>query len=59
MINLGAIESPLYLPCSSRISPLYLLCQVINLEAIESVSVNKGAEELKDRVRLLEAQQQR
>ena len=33
--------------------------QVINLEAIESVSVNKGAEELKDRVQLLEAQQQR
>ena len=33
--------------------------QLINLEAIESVSVNKGAEELKDRVRLLEAQQQR
>lgn len=33
--------------------------QVINLEAIESVSVNKGAEELKERVRQLEAQQQR
>ena len=33
--------------------------QVINLEAIESVSVNKGAEDLKDRVQLLEAQQQR
>ena len=32
---------------------------MINLEAIESVSVNKGAEELKDRVLLLERQQQR
>lgn len=33
--------------------------QVINLEAIENAAVNKGAEELKERVRQLEAQQDR
>ena len=32
---------------------------MINLEAIESVSVNKNAEELKERVQLLERQQAR
>jgi len=33
--------------------------QVINLEAIESVGVNKGAEELKERIKAVEGQQDR